>query len=278
MTEEKEITVLDPQTTGIVPVVIPSDLPTMDKLLMAANNGMDIGTIEKFMDLVERNQQLEAKQAYHKAFAEFKKDPPKIVKDALVDFKKKDGSRTKYNHVSLGNLTFGIIAGMAKQGLSHNWTLSQNGNLTRVTCVVTHFLGYSESTFLEASADISGGKNAIQGIGSTVKYLERYTLEAISGIAVFEKDDDGQSHKEPDPKQQQQQKQKPTELANNPQNVAMWVKWMDDNAKKGCTAEQLDQAFETHVIVKKASFSEEDYAELLDYKNDLAKEIQQKGE
>ena len=51
-------------------------------------------------------------------------------------------------------------------------------------------MGHSESTTLEAAADQSGGKNAIQAIGSTVTYLERYTLLALTGLATHE-DDDG---------------------------------------------------------------------------------------
>ena len=183
MTEEKEITVLDPQKTDIVPV----DMPIMDKLLMAVSSGgMDITMVEKFMDLAERNQKREAEQAYHKAFAAFKANPPKIVKDKLVKY-----GTTSYKHATIGAVVSAIISGMSKYGLSHCWPMKQDGGNIIITCKITHELGHSESTSLCAGADQSGGKNAIQAICSTVTYLERYTLQAATGIAVLEEDDDG---------------------------------------------------------------------------------------
>ena len=44
---------------------------------------------------------------------------------------------------------------------------------------------------MTASPDDSGGKNAIQSIGSTVSYLQRYTILALAGLATREMDDDG---------------------------------------------------------------------------------------
>ena len=63
--------------------------------------------------------------------------------------------------------------------------------MIRVTCVLSHILGHSERVTLQASPDQSGGKNNIQAVGSTVTYLERYTLLAVTGLATAEQDDDG---------------------------------------------------------------------------------------
>src|SRR5690606_5500273 len=41
--------------------------------------------------------------------------------------------------------------------------------------------------------DSSGSKNAIQAIGSTLTYLQRYTLIQALGLAASD-DDDGQTH------------------------------------------------------------------------------------
>lgn len=176
---------------------VSEESPLIDKLMVAVSNGMQVEVLEKFMDLAERQQKREAEQAYHKAFADFKADPPKIVKDALVDYKKRDGTRTKYEHATIGNVVDSIIQGMSKHGLSHSWQLNQEGSTIAVTCKITHSLGHSEETTLKAGADTSGGKNSIQAIASTVTYLERYTLQAATGIAVLDKDDDGQAHQDP---------------------------------------------------------------------------------
>jgi hypothetical protein len=58
-------------------------------------------------------------------------------------------------------------------------------------------MGHSESTSLSASPDTSGSKNAIQAIGSTVSYLQRYTILALTGLATEDMDDDGHAAAEP---------------------------------------------------------------------------------
>jgi hypothetical protein len=45
---------------------------------------------------------------------------------------------------------------------------------------------------LRAGADQSGAKNSIQAIGSTISYLQRYTLKAALGLAAAN-DDDGKA-------------------------------------------------------------------------------------
>lgn len=177
-------------------ITISPESSVMDKLLQAAANGMPIETLEKFFDLAERNQKREAEKAFHKAFAAFKANPPKIVKDKLVDFTSAKG-RTRYKQATIGAVVGAIIEGMSKHGLSHSWPLKQEGDRITVTCKITHEMGHSESTSLTAGVDMSGNKNAIQGICSTVTYLERYTIQAITGIAVLEDDDDGKGHKPP---------------------------------------------------------------------------------
>jgi hypothetical protein len=69
-----------------------------------------------------------------------------------------------------------------------------------VTCSVSHELGHAESTSLSHSPDSSGKKNSIQAIGSTITYLQRYTILALTGLATKGQDDDGTSIVEPEEK------------------------------------------------------------------------------
>jgi len=97
---------------------------------------------------------------------------------------------TAYNHASLANVTNKINRALSEHGLSASWVTNQSDGL-KVTCTIAHKLGHSESTSLSAGPDTSGSKNAIQAIGSTVTYLERYTILALTGLATREQDDDG---------------------------------------------------------------------------------------
>jgi hypothetical protein len=65
--------------------------------------------------------------------------------------------------------------------------------MIRVTCVLQHVLGHGERVTLQAAPDQSGNKNHIQAVGSTVTYLERYTLLASTGLAAKDQDDDAEA-------------------------------------------------------------------------------------
>jgi len=184
-------------------VIEPENIPQktepvtyLDLLQMAIKQDAGLEKIEKFMDLQERHERNEARKAYVAAMAAFKQNPPDIFKDSQVSYKKKDGSLTEYTHASLGNVTNTISAGLGKHNLSAAWKTDQADNQIKITCTVTHAAGHSESTTLFAPPDSSGGKNTIQSIASTVSYLERYTLLAITGLATVDMDNDGQ--KEPE--------------------------------------------------------------------------------
>jgi len=172
-------------------VALPSAATPADLLAVAVSQGADLDKLEKLMELQERWEANEAKRAYVRAMNAFKADPPEIVKDQTVRYNTSNGT-TQYSHASLQNVTDKIAEALAKHGLSHRWDVEQlEGGQIRVTCVITHELGHSESTPLQAGPDQSGGKNNIQAVGSTVAYLERYTLLAATGLATKEMDDDG---------------------------------------------------------------------------------------
>ena len=164
--------------------MLPSEL-----IRVAVDKGADLDKLEKLLALQERYDRNEAKKAYNKAMTDFKANPPQINKDKRVSY---GAGRAEYNHASLYNVTDKINAELSKHGLSASWATKQNGQVV-VTCKITHVKGHSEETELSAPADASGGKNAIQAIGSTVTYLERYTLLALTGLATFEQDDDGKA-------------------------------------------------------------------------------------
>jgi len=159
-------------------------------MIAAISKGMDLEKLEKFMELQERWEKNEAKKAYTEAMAAFKKSPPKIGKDRHVKFQTAKGT-TEYDHASLANVTEKINAALGEQGLSAAWITIQTGKEITVTCTITHKMGHSESTSLTAAPDDSGSKNAIQAIGSTISYLQRYTILALTGLATADMDDNG---------------------------------------------------------------------------------------
>jgi len=169
---------------------VPATQEPTDIIMMAIKQKLDPSLIEKMMDLAERNQKNEARMAFNRAMAAFKADPPDIAKDKTVSF---GSGKASYAHASLANVTKTISKALSAHGLSANWQTSQVENAITVTCTICHFDGHCESTSLTAAPDTSGSKNSIQAIGSTISYLERYTLLAITGLATHDMDDDAQA-------------------------------------------------------------------------------------
>jgi len=178
------------------PVIIP---PAGKSLLeLVIEKGADLQTIEKFMDLQERHEKNEARKAYVVAMTAFKANPPEILKQTSVSYDTTKGT-TSYNHASLDHVAEKVNVALSQHGLFASWQQSQAEKGITVTCKITHVLGHSEETSLTAAADLSGNKNAIQGIGSTISYLQRYTLLAITGLAAKGMDTDGMPPEDEDP-------------------------------------------------------------------------------
>lgn len=168
----------------------PSNTP-QDMIRLAIASGTDLDKLEKLLVLQERWEANEARKAFNEAMSTFKANAPKIIKDKKVGYEAK-GRLVGYKHASLFQVTQKIAAEMSRQGLSASWRVTQNGTVS-VTTRVSHVKGHYEETTLTAPADLSGSKNAIQAIGSTISYLERYGLLAICGLASADMDDDGNS-------------------------------------------------------------------------------------
>jgi len=172
-------------------LVITENQSPMSAMQIALDNKVDLAKVEKMIELQQKWDVIEAKKAFIRAMVDFKSNPPEIIKDKTVGYTTKAGDFVGYSHATLANVTNTINSELSKYGFSSAWKQSQaNGQIT-VTCVITHEKGHSESTSLSANADVSGGKNAIQAIGSTVTYLSRYTLLALTGLATHDQDDDG---------------------------------------------------------------------------------------
>lgn len=166
-------------------LVVPQAASPMQMLQSAIDQKMDPAIIEKMLDLRDRWEASEAKKAYMEAVASFKANPPKVYKDRL---NKQYGSK----YTSLANLVNTVNASLSQFGLNARWDCKQADNIT-VTCILSHVQGHSESVSLSGPPDVSGAKNTLQQIKSTITYLKIATFELVTGIASEEgnQDDDG---------------------------------------------------------------------------------------
>lgn len=140
-------------------------------------------------EFYQRVQADQAKRAFSAAMVDAKAKFTPIIKKHLVEYGE-DKKKTSYRHESLADIAAVIDPILGEHGLSARHTGSSNPNEPiRVTCIIEHTLGHREEVTLTAGADNSGGKNSIQAIGSTITYLQRYTLRIALGLSTGREDD-----------------------------------------------------------------------------------------
>jgi hypothetical protein len=159
-------------------------------LQLAVQQNLDIDKLEKLMALQERWEANQARKDFLTAISKFQSTVPALEKTKKVAF-----GNTKYSYAPLGEITATIKTSMSENSLSHRWEIEDLADKIVCSCIVSHISGHSEKTTMSAAKDSSGGKNEIQQRGSSITYLQRYTLIAALGISTADEDVDGQ--KEP---------------------------------------------------------------------------------
>lgn len=187
---EKNLIVVDERARAPLPAVS-ADSSSLMKIIdrAALDPNFDVAKLQSLLDVKERWDETEAKKAFVSAMSRFKAEPTVILKQKAVNIP----GGAQFSHATLAAVVDGVVANLSKHGFSHRWETEQKDKLITVTCVITHELGHQERTTLSGAPDDSGKKNAIQQVGSTVTYLQRYTLMAATGLAARDMDNDAGS-------------------------------------------------------------------------------------
>ena len=179
--EKKEVAVVEGKE------VVVQTSPVVEMTQMLLSKDVKPEDLEKMLVIYERDQETQAKKAYHVAMTAFKAEVPQVSKD-------KENTQYGSKYTSLNNLVNTVNPILSKHGLSASWDIEQVEKI-KVVCSITHILGHSESASMTAKPDTSGSKNEIQQIKSAITYLKSVTFESICGIASTDAnlDDDGNS-------------------------------------------------------------------------------------
>lgn len=159
----------------------------------ATDATFDVAKLEALLKVKQEWEREEARKAFVVALAKFKEDPPTLTKNKRVYYEPRDSNKpaTDYRHATLDQVSAVIGKALSAVGISHRWDVKQHEQTITVACVLTHTMGHSERVEIVGVPDASGSKNSIQAVGSTITYLQRYTLLAAAGVAVQGQDDDG---------------------------------------------------------------------------------------
>ena len=160
----------------------------IDILRLAVERGADIVQLERLMALQERWEANEARKAFNVAFSSFKAESVRIIKNKITEA----GPLTGRKYAELFAIVNAVTPALSQHGLSASWKITKDEKeWIEVTCTVQHVGGHSESVSMGGPPDNGGAKSMIQARASTVTYLERYTLKAITGLSEQNDDNDG---------------------------------------------------------------------------------------
>jgi hypothetical protein len=193
---------------------VPVAQTPMTLLNQAVASG-NIELAEKLMGLHERWEKNQARKEFDAAIAAAKADIPPIIRNA-----KGHNSKMYADFAAIARVVDPIIS---QHGLSYRFRTKQ-GDRIEVTCVLSHRAGHFEETTLAGPPDKTGSKNDIQAIGSTLTYLQRYSLVQALGLAAAN-DDDGKNVATGDCITQEQADRLRELIEANGKKIAKFLEW-----------------------------------------------------
>lgn len=149
---------------------------------------------EKLMKLLDMQEHIMAKQAeidFNSALARL--DLPRIVRKGSVAYSDKSGvSKEAFKFARWEDIDKVIRPLLSAEGFTLSFNSdARDGGGAVITGTLSHVGGHSRKASLPLALDNSGGKNNIQGMGSTISYGKRYTATMLLNIVTVGEDDDG---------------------------------------------------------------------------------------
>lgn len=188
MSEQKDLVVAQQRSRAPAPQQHSEVLAVLQMIERASKDpSVDVGKLEKLFELRERVRQQVARDEYVAALTAVQTTLPVIKTQGRIDYGK--GKPLRYAKWEDINETIKPI--LAQHGFALSFRVGQAEGKITVTAVLAHVAGHTEETTIHLPADNSGGKGAVQGVGSTVSYGKRYTTAAILNLTWGGEDDDG---------------------------------------------------------------------------------------
>lgn len=249
-TRQAEIITERPPQTGLA-LLDPQAL-----ISRAIDAGAGIETMERLVALAKDVREVQAREAWHEAMAEFQRRCPSIKKTRKASIQTQRASYT-YSYAPLDEILSTIQPIMGPLGLSVSWRHRVEGDKVVANCRISHTLGHHEESgeipMPVIVAEAERGANAMQRIGIATTYAKRYSLLGIIGMAP-EDDPDAKTPAE-------EARERPTERASGPSGdsvinenqvrrfsaIATGQKWTDEQVHDLLTGYQYNSRTEIKV-------------------------------
>ncbi len=161
-------------------------------LAKAVEGNASIETLERLVALAKDVREVQAREAWHEAMAEFQRRCPPIKKSKTAEIATAKGSYS-YSYAPLDQIMETIRPVLGELGLSVFWSSRVESGRVVVFCRIAHVLGHSENSgeisMPVPDASERGGGNPAQRVGSALTYARRYSLLQVTGLSPEDDDD-----------------------------------------------------------------------------------------
>lgn len=181
---------------SIAPVALPVERVLTAVIDAASNPAVDVGKMRELLGLQKELMAMQAEQQFTDAFDRLARVLPRIKKNGQVEYKDKKTERIEkaFRFATYEDIDAAIRPLLLAEGFTLSFDtvprVGDGGGII-VTGILSHIGGHQRRASIPLALDSSGGKNNIQGMGSTFSYGKRYTATALLNIVTEGDDDDG---------------------------------------------------------------------------------------
>lgn len=185
----KEVTKIETQDQ--VPAQPADPMVSMiERIAMDPNS--DLAKLERMLDMKERHDATQAKAAFDAAFSQASAEFPEIPLNGKNNH---NGQR----YAELKDIIGKTRPVLARHGLALSFSTEVDDKNVIVTAELSHKNGHTKTNSLPLPRDVGSGRNAVQAVGSSQTYGQRYTAQAILGLSLGEDtEDDGNGSGKPE--------------------------------------------------------------------------------
>jgi hypothetical protein len=152
---------------------------------MATDPNSDLLKLEKMLEMKEKLDAQKAKAAFDAAFSRASAEFPDIPLNG-------QNVHQKTRYALLKDILSGVRPILSRHGLALSFATEVDEKFVTVTAELSHESGHSKRNSIPLPRDTGAGRNAVQAVGSSQTYGQRYTAQAILGLSLGDDtEDDG---------------------------------------------------------------------------------------
>lgn len=168
-----------------------AQITPMQLLHLAVERGADMDTIERLTKLQREMREEAAERSFNVAMHKAQSEMKRVGVDA-------QNPQTRSKYATYGKLDAALRPLYTANGFSLSFTTdpTQDKDMVRVVCFVSHVDGHTRKHSIDMPADGKGAKGndvmtRTHATGAATSYGSRYLLKMIFNVAIAEHDDDG---------------------------------------------------------------------------------------